>query len=205
MVGAFRPCRGPAGPPERFDGPFLDLVCDRSDPLRQRLGGYREDTLRSAVGVVQHRRHLSREIRPLLVTDIWDRHAAGAQVAKHRHERLGQSDVHDIPPVGITTGQSLELHRDGLGDKHRLMAPVAVEAKRSWYACRKDLRVPAPVVPGRPDSWIKLCDDIHATLAELQDKGVEVARGVSDQGWGLLAAVRLPDGGELPIYQPRHP
>jgi len=49
-----------------------------------------------------------------------------------------------------------------------------------------------------------MCDDIHATLAELQDKGVEVARGVSDQDWGLLAAIRLPDGAELPIYEPRH-
>jgi catechol 2,3-dioxygenase-like lactoylglutathione lyase family enzyme len=49
-----------------------------------------------------------------------------------------------------------------------------------------------------------MCDDIHGTLAELQGKGVEVARGVSDQGWGLLAAVRLPDGQELPIYEPRH-
>lgn len=50
-----------------------------------------------------------------------------------------------------------------------------------------------------------LCDDIQATLSELRDKGVEVARDVSDQGWGLLAAIRLPDGSELPLYQPRHP
>jgi catechol 2,3-dioxygenase-like lactoylglutathione lyase family enzyme len=50
-----------------------------------------------------------------------------------------------------------------------------------------------------------MCDDIDATLAELRDKGVEIAREPSDQGWGLLAAIRLPDGGELPIYQPRHP
>ena len=50
-----------------------------------------------------------------------------------------------------------------------------------------------------------MCDDIHATLAELRDKGVQVAREVSDQGWGLLAAIRLPGGGELPIYEPRHP
>jgi predicted enzyme related to lactoylglutathione lyase len=50
-----------------------------------------------------------------------------------------------------------------------------------------------------------MCDDIHATLAELTGKGAEVARGVSDQGWGLLAAIRLPDGSEFPIYQPRHP
>jgi hypothetical protein len=49
-----------------------------------------------------------------------------------------------------------------------------------------------------------MCDDIHATLADLSGKGVEVARDVSDQGWGLLAAIRLPDGTEFPIYQPRH-
>jgi predicted enzyme related to lactoylglutathione lyase len=50
-----------------------------------------------------------------------------------------------------------------------------------------------------------MCGDIHATLAELGGKGVEVAREVSDQGWGLLASIRLPDGAEFPIYQPRHP
>jgi len=50
-----------------------------------------------------------------------------------------------------------------------------------------------------------MCDDIHATLAELRGKGVEVAREVSDQRWGLMAAIRLPDGSEFPIYEPRHP
>jgi hypothetical protein len=50
-----------------------------------------------------------------------------------------------------------------------------------------------------------MCDDITVTLAELRAKGVEIARDVSDQGWGLLAAVRLPDGSELPVYEPRHP
>ncbi len=50
-----------------------------------------------------------------------------------------------------------------------------------------------------------MCDDINATLAELRGKGVDVAKDVTDQGWGLLAAIRLPDGSELPVYQPRHP
>jgi predicted enzyme related to lactoylglutathione lyase len=50
-----------------------------------------------------------------------------------------------------------------------------------------------------------MCDNIQATLAELKDKGAEVARDVSDQGWGLLAAIRLPDGSELPVYERRHP
>jgi catechol 2,3-dioxygenase-like lactoylglutathione lyase family enzyme len=50
-----------------------------------------------------------------------------------------------------------------------------------------------------------MCDNIEATLAELRAKGAEVARDVSDEGWGLLAAIRLPDGSGFPIYQPRHP
>jgi catechol 2,3-dioxygenase-like lactoylglutathione lyase family enzyme len=50
-----------------------------------------------------------------------------------------------------------------------------------------------------------MCDDIHATLAELRAKGVELAQDVADRGWGLMAAIRLPDGTELGIYQPRHP
>jgi catechol 2,3-dioxygenase-like lactoylglutathione lyase family enzyme len=50
-----------------------------------------------------------------------------------------------------------------------------------------------------------MCDDIEATLADLRSKGVEIAREPSDQGWGVLAAIRLPDGEELPIYEPRHP
>ena len=50
-----------------------------------------------------------------------------------------------------------------------------------------------------------MCDNIQETLAELTARGAEMARDVSDQGWGLLAAIRLPDGSELPIYEPRHP
>ena len=56
---------------------------------------------------------------------------------------------------------------------------------------------------GRHELYL-MCDDIHATLAELRGKGVQVVRDVADQGWGLLAAIALPDGSELPIYEPRH-
>jgi predicted enzyme related to lactoylglutathione lyase len=50
-----------------------------------------------------------------------------------------------------------------------------------------------------------MCDDLHATVADLRARGAEIAQDVSDQGWGLVAAIRLPDGSELPVYQPRHP
>ncbi len=50
-----------------------------------------------------------------------------------------------------------------------------------------------------------MCDDIEATIAELRAKGVEIARLISDEGWGLLTAIALPGGGELGLYEPRHP
>jgi len=50
-----------------------------------------------------------------------------------------------------------------------------------------------------------MCDDINATVADLKAKGVEFSQPISDQGWGLLTAVRLPGGAELGIYEPRHP
>ena len=58
--------------------------------------------------------------------------------------------------------------------------------------------------PGRHELYL-MCDDIHATLADLRDKGAEIASDVADRGWGLLASIRLPDGEQFGIYQPRHP
>ena len=42
-------------------------------------------------------------------------------------------------------------------------------------------------------------------MAELEGKGVELTGPVSDEGWGLVTAIRLPGGGELGLYEPRHP
>ena len=50
-----------------------------------------------------------------------------------------------------------------------------------------------------------MCDDLHATIAELQGKGARFEGGVTDQRWGLVAAIRLPGGGTLHLYEPHHP
>ncbi len=57
---------------------------------------------------------------------------------------------------------------------------------------------------GRHELWL-MCDDVHATVAELEGKGVEFTRPVADEGFGLTTALRLPGGGELGLYEPRHP
>jgi catechol 2,3-dioxygenase-like lactoylglutathione lyase family enzyme len=49
-----------------------------------------------------------------------------------------------------------------------------------------------------------MCDDVTATVEQLAAKGVTCGE-VSDQGWGLLTSIRLPGGGDLGLYEPRHP
>ena len=50
-----------------------------------------------------------------------------------------------------------------------------------------------------------MCNDVEATVAELEAKGVELTGPVTDQGFGRLTSIRLPGGGELGLYEPRHP
>jgi catechol 2,3-dioxygenase-like lactoylglutathione lyase family enzyme len=57
---------------------------------------------------------------------------------------------------------------------------------------------------GRHELYL-MCDDVHATVADLEAKGVEFVRPVSDEGFGLLTALRIPGGGEVGLYEPRHP
>ena len=49
-----------------------------------------------------------------------------------------------------------------------------------------------------------MCDDVEATVADLDGTTVEVIAPIEDQGWGLVTRLRLPGGSELGLYQPRH-
>ena len=49
-----------------------------------------------------------------------------------------------------------------------------------------------------------MCDDLHAEIVRLKSKGVQCAE-VTEQRWGLLTAIRLPSGGQIGLYQPKHP
>jgi len=44
-----------------------------------------------------------------------------------------------------------------------------------------------------------------STTASADDQGAEFAGQVADQGLGLLVSIVLPDGGQLGLYQRRHP
>jgi len=49
-----------------------------------------------------------------------------------------------------------------------------------------------------------MCDDIHATKADLERRGVEFRGQPSDLGFGIAVTMVLPGGVELLLYEPRH-
>jgi catechol 2,3-dioxygenase-like lactoylglutathione lyase family enzyme len=49
-----------------------------------------------------------------------------------------------------------------------------------------------------------MCDDIHATKAELEGKGAAFSGDVEDMGFGLGVMLQLPGADDILLYQPRH-
>jgi hypothetical protein len=49
-----------------------------------------------------------------------------------------------------------------------------------------------------------MCDDLATTLKDLKSKDVKVSE-VREQRWGKLASLILPGGGNIGLYEPKHP
>jgi len=62
-----------------------------------------------------------------------------------------------------------------------------------------------PAEVGGEQRLYLMCDDVHATVADLHARGVEIVRPISNESFGLVTAIVLPGGGELGLYQPAHP
>ena len=48
-----------------------------------------------------------------------------------------------------------------------------------------------------------MCDDLNAEILALWDKGVRCSE-VQEEKWGSITRIRLPGGGEVGLYQPKH-
>ncbi|GGJ51097.1 hypothetical protein GCM10010121_072470 [Streptomyces brasiliensis] len=90
--------------------------------------------------------------------------------------------------------------RDVLGWGH-------VDAGHGWLIFRAPpTEVAFHPTDGEPSHELMLmCDDLDETMAELAARDVEFTRAVEEARWGRVTALRLPGGGEVSLYQPRHP
>jgi hypothetical protein len=50
-----------------------------------------------------------------------------------------------------------------------------------------------------------MCDDIHATVADLRAKGVQIDGEPEDRRYGIIVTMTLPGGVKVLLYEPRHP
>ena len=49
-----------------------------------------------------------------------------------------------------------------------------------------------------------MCDDLRAEISTLAEKGAQCTE-VQEARWGSIVTIRLPGGGEVGLYQPKHP
>jgi catechol 2,3-dioxygenase-like lactoylglutathione lyase family enzyme len=49
-----------------------------------------------------------------------------------------------------------------------------------------------------------MCEDLKAEMRALAEKGVQFSE-VQEARWGSITRMRLPGGGRIGLYQPRHP
>ena len=49
-----------------------------------------------------------------------------------------------------------------------------------------------------------MCHDVERSVDELKSKGVEFVSEIVDEGWGLTTRFKVPGGGEMGLYQPKH-
>jgi catechol 2,3-dioxygenase-like lactoylglutathione lyase family enzyme len=49
-----------------------------------------------------------------------------------------------------------------------------------------------------------LCDDLKSEMAALAKKNVKCT-AIQEERWGSITKMRLPGGGDVHLYQPKHP
>lgn len=55
----------------------------------------------------------------------------------------------------------------------------------------------------QPSVLYLMCEDLPGLMQTLKSKGVDCT-SVEQERWGLRTTIRLPSGGELGLYQPKH-
>lgn len=109
----------------------------------------------------------------------------------------------------INGGHVILYSRDAEADRaflRDLLGCPHVDAGGGWLIVKLPPSEIAVHPTDGPESheFYFLCDDVETTVRELTGKGVEVTMPITEMSWGRLTRFRLPGGGEVGVYQPRH-
>jgi catechol 2,3-dioxygenase-like lactoylglutathione lyase family enzyme len=103
----------------------------------------------------------------------------------------------------IVYSKDAQADRDFLRD---VLGFASVDAGHGWLI----FALPPAEVAVHPDKengrheLYFMCDDLKAEMAALGKKGVQCSK-VENERWGSMTKVQLPGGGEVGLYEPKHP
>jgi hypothetical protein len=83
----------------------------------------------------------------------------------------------------------------------------SVDAGHGWLifaAPPSEIAVHPVEGPGYAELYL-MCKNLESTVKLLEKEGVEFPSSISDQRWGRVTHIRLPDGQTLGLYEPNHP
>lgn len=82
----------------------------------------------------------------------------------------------------------------------------SVDAGRDWliFALPPAELAVHPAEGGAAPELYFMSDNLNTDIAALRDRKVQCS-DVEDLRWGSVTRIRLPGGGEVGLYQPKHP
>jgi catechol 2,3-dioxygenase-like lactoylglutathione lyase family enzyme len=103
----------------------------------------------------------------------------------------------------IVYSKDAQADRDFLRD---VLGFASVDAGHGWliFALPPAEVAVHPAKENNRHELYFLCDDLKAEMTELAKKGVRCSK-VEEERWGSITKIRLPGGGEVGLYQPKHP
>jgi catechol 2,3-dioxygenase-like lactoylglutathione lyase family enzyme len=109
----------------------------------------------------------------------------------------------------ITGMHAIIYTRDAEADRtffRDVLGLASVDAGEGWliFAAPPSELACHPAEGNDKHELYLMCDDVQAERARLSQNGI-ACDDVSDEGWGLVTMIRLPGGGRLGLYEPRHP
>jgi hypothetical protein len=99
--------------------------------------------------------------------------------------------------------------KDATADRaffREVLATSFVDAGHGWliFALPPAELAVHPAEEHACDELYFMCDDLKSEISALQEKGVRCSE-VQEARWGSITKIRLPGGGEVGLYQPKHP